>query len=550
MSTSFLVVLVHIIYIVHAIWELGPASLPRPCKFMAAGLYNGSIFTIGGHNGTNPLNQLIELDIESGTFIDHGHNALIWNTGQFWTQKADDVYMLPNTGTTTNSLTVFNMATKELTPNWQGVALPFEYRSGCLSTSDDALFIAGGSITTLLYGTPSNIADTPTQALNLTTYSWTTAAMLNTPRSNIGCVVHSNYLWAIAGASGSNAQNVVERIPITDIEHQSWSYTNPLSVKVIRPGAAKVGDLIYVIGGLLSAYSKSDAMHIIDPQSGTVTVSPDTLSYQIDSSAVVTYDGTILSFGGETSGSSREVKDSWMYYHTPSQAPSNPSSLSPTDNPVIEPSRSPFVLPTGDPTIGPSHSPFVLPTGDPTTGPSHSPSQNPAIYDYPTGQPTTGPNTIATHNIQTTTTRRQPRTPSKTSNNDSNNTLYIVLSLVVILMLLVCILVVARILIRMRSGGIVRDEMIVMKENTMDGVTRMDYTVEGPSAVRDVQLVNALPNPQDHKDGVVLGYTHEGPQDNDYYENATKQTDDGDNVNICDDEFVIHGDDEMNDTNK
>eukprot|EP01084_Bolivina_argentea_P035869 66414_1 len=161
------------------------AGLPRADTDMAIGVYNTTIFLIGG--GSSPR-QLIEHNVNTQTYQDHGLDALAANVGgegQFWTSNDHIIYIIDqNTG---NSFNTFDMSLNLFTTDWKGITFPVAVDEACLASTETFLYVLGGTLDVL-------------QILSLSTYTWLSnpPSMIDT-REKHACIVHNGFLWTFGG---------------------------------------------------------------------------------------------------------------------------------------------------------------------------------------------------------------------------------------------------------------------------------------------------------------------------------------------------------------
>eukprot|EP01083_Nonionella_stella_P115221 341369_1 len=252
-------------------WTIGDNPLPRADDEHAVGAYDGTIFILGGYQERHTL---VELDIATQSVTDHGKRAImdaeIDGAAQYWSQQGPIIYFIYD-----DVFNIFDMRTSEFTTNWKGITfLALVEDGGCLASSPLFLYVVGGS--------PDGM-DT-LQVLSLTTYSWITSPLPSTMqqrREKHACVLHNDYLWAFGGQWTPSKNNDIglasnERILATgDIAQNTWNYIDPLTVAIESHCAVAYQDIIYVIGGRDGDLTSFDFVHLVDANTGEVTVSPD-----------------------------------------------------------------------------------------------------------------------------------------------------------------------------------------------------------------------------------------------------------------------------------
>eukprot|EP01083_Nonionella_stella_P040377 109621_1 len=348
---------------------------------MAVGVWEGVVYLIAGYY--NPR-QVAAYTIATQTWNDIGKNVLshdVAGRGQYYTQQGTVVYVINRM--TGNTFSTYNLLSNQFTEDWGSTTYgkfdrDVSYR-GCLASTSQYLYVVGGGNTD---GTTylKNV-----QMLNIATKQWMSSPPdMKTARGSGACIVHNDYLWAIAGYKTNTWIKSVERIIETDIASNTWSYTDDLSVGLSTSRVAAQYDTLYVIGGF-DGNAPTDYMHLIDADTGVVSLSSHSLPSTIAWGSPVIWDSVLYNFGGDSVDNSR-----WHYYPLPgSNSPSKAPSKSPTKQPSISPSSHPTGSPTQFPTSNPTASPTQFPTSNPTTTPTDSPMQFPT--SNPTGSPTQNP---------------------------------------------------------------------------------------------------------------------------------------------------------------
>ena len=144
--------------------------------------------------GTSP--SLTDFDVTSETFTSHSPITSVQNitaNGQSYTTIDDTIYMVR-----TDTIAIFNMATKQFTPTWNNINIPHNHDTskafaGCLTNIDDKyLIILGG----LQIGTASSDEMCIYDMIN---NFWISSNLptMRTPRAIFTCNVHNDYLYAI-----------------------------------------------------------------------------------------------------------------------------------------------------------------------------------------------------------------------------------------------------------------------------------------------------------------------------------------------------------------
>merc|ERR1712228_393136 len=218
---------------------------------------------------------------------------------------------------------------------------------------------------------------------------------LQSPRSDLSCAVHptdDSILFAIGGFYGGTYLSSVEKI---DIAASTTEYVGSLTVEVIQTRAVAYDEMIYILGGIFRDVVDAeliedihDCVHILDPNTGLVSLWDEELTYGVYGSAAITVNNNIYTFGGMSQESDREIRelglesrvDKWMKYTFNSFSTSETTSSS-----TSEPSESPSFVPTDFPSLSPSETPTSTPSSSSSFVPTRSPNVNPS--DSLTGKP-------------------------------------------------------------------------------------------------------------------------------------------------------------------
>eukprot|EP01083_Nonionella_stella_P161176 527563_1 len=189
------------------------------------------------------------------------------------------------------------------------------------------------------------------------------------------------------------------------------------------------------------------------------------------------------------------------------------SSCSPTNHPSNDPSRhpsnDPSTHPSNDPTIDPSNDPSQHPSDDPSNNPSNDPTDDPSAIPTRYRHQSEGRVFESTNNYESTFNA------VVTKDGAMMNPIVvvsIVITVSVLLILAFCVFLFFYLLKRTKADAAVKGEVVMTKDDA-EGMEGMQTYEDNQNIVSD--------------NGVTKGDTNDG---------------------ICDDEFVVVGDDEINDT--
>eukprot|EP01083_Nonionella_stella_P142117 439003_1 len=389
------------IQLVTSIWTEYASRLPYTTYAGAGGFYNGTIFLLGGFH---PERQLVQYNVATGQVNEIGLNILTkdyYGWGQTFTQNDDTLYLLSDES---GGIDSYNLKALK-NGDYSRTYLPLQSGSGdhyaCLASSAEHLYVLGGTTN------GKNLV----QGYDIQGQYWlSNVPPLLNPRSYFPCLTHNNILYAIGGmaAVGKTKYRSIEQIDVSNISQHQWSYfPGELSSRISSSRAVAVHDKIYILGGNSEDHLPSlllDLVHIMDTQTGTVTVSSDRLTERQTNTVPIFVGTTLYAFGGNQDAS---VGQKIMYYNGPypTAAPTEftpspsayPSSIPtvPTLNPSLSPSQSsppPTRMPSTTPTTAnPSAAPTMMPSTTPTTAnPSAAPTMMPT---QPTAAPIANPTT-------------------------------------------------------------------------------------------------------------------------------------------------------------
>eukprot|EP01084_Bolivina_argentea_P203157 347018_1 len=383
------------------IWIPG-TSLPRGLCSSAIGYHNNSIYLIGGEK-TGSQRSLLEYNVLQNNFTDFGEfylpqsDAIYYGRkeSQHYTQIDHYLYIIDS-----NSLFRFDLKNKSYDSDWNGVTLPSGSSDGCLASSDELLFIIGGS-----YGGSVN-------ALNMSNMSWiTNISSTIMGRDRLSCIVHPirKRLFAIGG-SGMRSIESLYIGDDQDISTQIWEYlegslsdAGPYGYGVHSPSkrSAVYEDDIWVFGGYnyrdmggRKWYNFEADIAIIDTLSGAVS-DGGSVGYGSFGLAPIVFNDFMYVFGG-----------CWSWINDDDGSSNNDEfkATSHTKFSDLLATRAPTNVPTtAIPTIG-TDSPTGYPTVSPvTSSPSGSPTTAAPTTGTPTDSPTTAAPTVATDTPTTST---------------------------------------------------------------------------------------------------------------------------------------------------
>eukprot|EP01083_Nonionella_stella_P157617 511902_1 len=395
-------------------WQTG-GSMPLRNDMMAIGYddTNDTIWLLGGSEASK---QLLAFDIHTQTFIQNQTGLSHGFSGDHYFTQIGHILWMIGGFDAAQTFSIFNVITAQFSYDYNHIAIPVQTREpGCLaSTIDDNhnsyLFAVGGK-------NASNKALDLTQIYNISSNSWLeNVPSMQTNRASFSCIVQNNKLFSIGGWT-STAPYYLDSIEVLDVSTTNlynnfmikWQYIDSLNEAAERTNAVRYMDKVLVIGGA-SPTRLSNAIHVIDPVSDTVTYYDESLATAVRNSASVVVDGALFVFGGSTPGVGWGIAQTWQYTTLstptptistkeptiiPTSAPTLLPTVYPTFMPLPNPTETPTIA-TMEPTVIPTRAPTLLPTvrtGFPTIVPTLLPSSSPTVplTDLPTNTPTLFP---------------------------------------------------------------------------------------------------------------------------------------------------------------
>eukprot|EP01083_Nonionella_stella_P287050 977030_1 len=414
-------------------WILSSSTLPSMDNGYAVGVYDNSIYLLGGYN--NPK-QLTEYNIADDTFINHGTQTL-WSSQvsgytQYWTQEQEILYFK---AWNSDDICIFDMRTKTFISSYINNIPSDVLFYTCLASDPTHLFVLGGSKQNRLtnYAPVSNA-----EAYEFKSGKWREGVVsmpnMKSKRADHSCITNDkDTLYAIGGYS--TATTVLSSIEVIDTTTQSWKYIESLSLGLAWTRCVLYNEMIYIVGGAYAndinaqIWYGTDKVHTINVLNDDVAVLSDTMPVHVARGATVLSEDVLYVFRGWDAAANTNL-NSWMIYDfnfiptiattvepttndptTSKPTTSTPSTFEPTSNQpttsIPTSSDSTTSLPTAShpttsiptltepPSLAPTHMDIrtsILTSSAPSKGNSFAPSVLPtAAPSPPTTQPTTRP---------------------------------------------------------------------------------------------------------------------------------------------------------------
>eukprot|EP01083_Nonionella_stella_P010367 29533_1 len=302
-------------------WQTGGSAMPLSNYKMAAG-YDATNHTIWLLGGSAVPKQLLSFNTQTLTFVVQNQTGLSHNVlgNQYFTQVGNILWMInpEQDQNLPQGFSTFNVITSQFQYEYNNIFLPVNTgeTAACLASTIDAnhsyLFVVGGE-------SESSTALNSTQIYNISSDLWLiNVPSMDTNRARLSCIAHNNKLYSIGGFSAS----ILDSIEMLDVSTTNlhgfattWQYIDPLNTPLRLTSAVRYMDSILVIGGY-TGQDSSNAIHVIDTISDTVTYYSESLATAVYATAPVVIDandGTLIAFGGSSSGSI----NTWQYTELP-----------------------------------------------------------------------------------------------------------------------------------------------------------------------------------------------------------------------------------------
>eukprot|EP01084_Bolivina_argentea_P093170 167585_1 len=204
-------------------------TMPREDTMSAIGNYNGSIYLLGGFNKER---QKTDYNIRTDSFVLYRsefvpNGTKMFGEAQIWTQIGFNLYILDDSDTQNNKITVYNMKENSFTSEFNFIPVTMSDGMGraCIASSTvyNTIFINGGI-------SDASIPMTQTISLNITSMSWTYLNIppMQTARRSHSCIIHPNnhVLYSIGGVSIHSFSSNIEKISMVNIDDNKWTYLN------------------------------------------------------------------------------------------------------------------------------------------------------------------------------------------------------------------------------------------------------------------------------------------------------------------------------------
>eukprot|EP01083_Nonionella_stella_P120024 359269_1 len=298
-------------------WIISSSTLPTIDDGYSVGVYDNSIFLLGGHNNSK---QLTEYEIANDTFTNHGTQTS-WSSpvagyAQYWTQEQEILYLKE---WNSKNICIFNMRTKTFTSSYITNIPSDVLFYACLASDPTHLFVLGGSKQNRLtnYAPVSNA-----EAYEFKSGKWREGVVsmpnMKSKRADHSCITNDkDTLYAIGGYS--TATTVLSSIEVIDTTTQSWKYIESLSLGLAWTRCVLYNEMIYIVGGAYAndinaqIWYGTDKVHTINVLNDDVAVLSDTMPVHVARGATVLSEDVLYVFRGWDAAANTNL-NSWMIY--------------------------------------------------------------------------------------------------------------------------------------------------------------------------------------------------------------------------------------------
>eukprot|EP01083_Nonionella_stella_P304194 1056099_1 len=377
----------------------------------AIGYHNGSIFFLD-------VSEYHEFNLSNFVITNRGPLApFVGGTpfGQFSAYIDDTIYWVLSGPYTDPVIGRYNMATNQLTTTW--LTTTTTQPDPCLTATDTHLYVLGG------YDPDKGIQKSgfnTVRSIEIQTQQWIGmggAGSMKVARGRLGCVADANTQQVFAIGGWTISTNGIDTVEVLNIAGRKWTVLADTLYTGMEKAIGHVfNNTVYILGGLYAA--RSDRIHIIDPITNIMTLSPIRLPFAMSGQVPVVTPNNVYIF----------FQSNWLIYdigptssptmqlsNNPTKSPTTTSSSDPSNNPTSTPTEMtelPTLSPSRDPST-PTLNPSVTPTQMPST-PTSNPLLNPT--STPTELPTLSPSRDPS-SIPTTIPSRPSITPTKSPTN-------------------------------------------------------------------------------------------------------------------------------------
>jgi hypothetical protein len=267
------------------------ADIPTPRSEVAAAVFRGTIFVVGGLGGGNVVETFAGDRWSAGAryplAVDHAMAAAIDTAG------TPGVYVFGGNVSGVATARSFRCCVDQ---RWQEIAaMPGPRAQGGAVAIDAKIYIVGGANTDRLVS--------PTYVYDSATDRWTMAAPIPTPRDHLGAAALGARVCAVGGRRLSLLQNLAA-FECYDPSADTWQTMPSAPTARGGIGAASVNGRMFVVGGEQPLGTFKE-VEIFDPAAGTWSRAPD-LPTARHGLGVVALGGTLFVMsGGPTPGGSQ-----------------------------------------------------------------------------------------------------------------------------------------------------------------------------------------------------------------------------------------------------
>lgn len=215
-------------------------------------VYNGTLYVLGGFNGSSTLNTTLYAKVNSNTSgaISSWANLNSFTTGR--TQRGGVVYegyMYVIGGWNGSALTDVRYASINANGtigSWSSTTSLPVGSSGFAVAYNGRVYLLGGNTSS---GETNEVQSAQINS-NGTLGSWSTISTFTTARNDHSVVIHNDYIYVIGGDDGSAALNDIQYAQInTDGSIGAWSYATSMSTGRRGVSAVVYDGYMFISGG-------------------------------------------------------------------------------------------------------------------------------------------------------------------------------------------------------------------------------------------------------------------------------------------------------------
>ena len=95
---------------------------------------------------------------------------------------------------------------------------------------------------------------------------WVSLSPMNLARQEVGAARIGNKVYVVGGLLSGGPLRATDAVEVYDVALDEWSFVEPLPIPLDHMGAAAVDGKLYVMGGYSADFRARDSLWIYDPQ--------------------------------------------------------------------------------------------------------------------------------------------------------------------------------------------------------------------------------------------------------------------------------------------